>query len=413
MTPGTPKPPARRTPGTGTMRERPPGSGRWQLRAFAGVDELTGEPRQVTKTFVGTEAKAKVALGKFVSDVNDGKFEPSTATVGEVLDKWLEAATVSQRPRTLEENRRKIDHRIRPVLGSLRLNKLKPAVLDAAYRQWLNEGLSPATVHKYHSILSAASRQAVKWGWLTQAPTERASPPMVERKDLVVPTPERLNALIRAAEQEDGVLATLISLAALTGARRGELVALRWSDIDLDAGTIRIARSLTVAGGEHHVGSTKTHASRVLALDPVAVAVLRHRWAEMEDLCERAESPLVADPYVLSYNANGAVPVNPDTFTHRFGALCEAMEAPALKRLRKRDPKAERGDLAPKDRWAYRFHDLRHFSVTMLIAAGVDVRTVAERHGHARATMTLDRYAHALPERDRGAAAVLGAVLNL
>jgi integrase len=204
-----------------------------------------------------------------------------------------------------------------------------------------------------------------------------------------------------------------VALAALTGARRGELVALRWSDIDLDAGTVRIARSLTVAGGEHHVGSTKTHASRVLALDPAAVAVLKHRWAEMEDLAIRAESPLVTDPFVLSYNANGAIPANPDTFTHRFAALCDAMEEPALKRLWKKHPRAKRADLATKDRWPYRFHDLRHFSVTTLIAAGVDVRTVAERHGHARATMTLDRYAHALPERDRAAAALLGEVLDL
>ena len=121
----------------------------------------------------------------------------------------------------------------------------------------------------------------------------------------------------------------------------------------------------------------------------------------------------MADPYVLSYNANGAMPVSPDTLTHRFAKLCEDMEMPALKRLRKKHPKATRADLAPKDQWPYRFHDLRHFSVTTLIAAGVDVRTVAERHGHARATMTLDRYAHALPERDRAAAALLGEVLDL
>jgi integrase len=407
------KTPERRTPGTGTMRERPVGSGRWQLRAFAGVDELTGTPRQVTKTFVGTEAKAKVALAKFVTDVNDGKFEPSTATVGELLDKWLEAGATSQRPRTLEENRRKIEHRIRPVLGSVKLNKLTPALFDRAYRAWLDEGLSASTVHKYHAILSAACRQAVKWGWLTQAPTERASPPKVERKEMVVPTPERLKQLIQAAEADDSVLATAIALAALTGARRGELVALRWSDIDLKAGTVRIARSLTVANGEHHVGSTKTHAARVLAVDPAAVAVLRHRWNAMGDLSKLAESPLVADPFVLSYNANGAIPASPDTITHKFGALCDDMEAPALKRLQKKHPKATTDDLAPKDRWPYRFHDLRHFSVTTLIAAGVDVRTVAGRHGHARATMTLDRYAHALPERDRAAAIVLGAVLDL
>ena len=251
----------------------------------------------------------------------------------------------------------------------------------------------------------------MKWGWLIVAPTERATPPKVDRKEMIVPTPERLTALIRSAEVKDSVLATAVALAALTGARRGELVALRWSDVDIDAGVVNIAHSLTVAEGQHHVGPTKTHASRKLALDPVAVAVLRTRWTYMQDLADRAESPLVADPYVLSYNANGAVPANPDTFTHRFGALYAHMEKPALERLQKRHSEATRSDLAPADRWSYRFHDLRHFSVTTLIAAGVDVRTVAERHGHARATMTLDLYAHALPERDRAAAAVLGSVL--
>lgn len=230
---------------------------------------------------------------------------------------------------------------------------------------------------------------------------------------MVVPTPDQLSALVKAAERTDPVLSTAIALAALTGARRGELAALRWSDVDLAAGRVRIARSLTVAGGEHHTGPTKTHASRGLALDPLGVEVLRRRWDYMTELSTRAGSPLVDDPFVLSFNANGAVPAYPGTFSHRFARLCETMEAPALKKLRKSHPLAERKDLAPADRWPFRFHDLRHFSVTTLIAAGVDVRTVAERHGHARATMTLDLYAHALPERDRAAAGVLGDALNL
>ncbi len=135
--------------------------------------------------------------------------------------------------------------------------------------------------------------------------------------------------------------------------------------------------------------------------------MLRRRWDYMVDLSERADSPLVEDPYVLSYNANGGRPVGPDTFTHRFGALCRKMEAQAAKRA-----KVSRARLPPGERWPYRFHDLRHFSVTTLIAAGVDVRTVAERHGHAQATMTLNRYAHALPERDRAAAGILGKALS-
>jgi len=228
-----------------------------------------------------------------------------------------------------------------------------------------------------------------------------------------VPTPAQVSALIKAAEDSDRVLSTAVALAALTGARRGELVALKWSDVDLMNGRVNIARSLTVTRGERHMGPTKSRASRDLALDPIGVKLLNSRWAYMADLSDRTKLPLVSDPYVLSYRADGAVPANPDTLTHGFRNLCEAMEQPALDKLRETVPGAKRTDLAPGELWAYRFHDLRHFSVTTLIAAGVDVRTVADRHGHANATMTLNRYAHALPERDREAAGLLGAALAL
>jgi integrase len=199
-----------------------------------------------------------------------------------------------------------------------------------------------------------------------------------------IPTPEELNTLHRSAAGSDPVLATAVALAALTGARRGELAALRWSDIDLVAGRLRIARSLTVVHGTVHVGPTKTHQVRDISLDEIGVGVLRDHWDYIRRLSEKAGSPLVKDPFVLSYNANGGLSVGPDTITHRFASLIRQLGM------------------------SYRFHDLRHFSVSTLIAAGVDVRTVAERHGHAQATMTLNRYAHALPERDREAAGVLG-----
>ena len=149
---------------SGTMRERSPGH--WQLRAFAGRDPLTGKPQQVARTFIGGERAAAKALAALVAEVESGKFNRTTATVGQLLDRWLEVGERSQRPRTLYENRRKIEGRIRPLLGDIPLAKLEPDVLDAAYRKWLDDGVSSSTVHKYHCILSAACRQAVKWGWI-------------------------------------------------------------------------------------------------------------------------------------------------------------------------------------------------------------------------------------------------------
>jgi len=361
----------------------------------------------VSRTFKGNEKAAGKALAAFVTENSQGKVDKTSATVGQLLDRWLEYGEDRQRPRTLYENKRKIETRIRPVLGSIRLDRLGGDTLDAAYQQWLGEGLSPSTVHKYHCILSAALNQAVKWGWIERVPTDRATPPAPAKKEMLVPTPNQLSKMVKVAKADDPVVATAIALAALTGARRGELAALRWSDVDLKAGRVTIARSLTIAGGQSYEGATKTHAIRTLALDEVGVGVLRRRWDYMRDLSGRAESPLVDDPYVLSYNANGARSVGPDTLTHGFGALCRTMEAKAAKRL-----KVSVAKLPAGERWPFRFHDLRHFSVTTLIAAGVDVRTVANRHGHAQARMTLNRYAHALPERDRVAAGVLGRALG-
>jgi integrase len=198
-------------------------------------------------------------------------------TVGQLLDEWLELGRSKQKPRTLQENRRKIDHRIRPLLGDLKLEKLDAARLDKTYRHWLDRGLSEATVHKYHCILSAACRQAVKWDYIDRAPTDKASPPRIVRREPKTPTPEQLADLIGTAEGDDPLMAKAIALAALTGTPRSELVALQWSDVDLAAGRVRIWKGLTVANGQQYIGDTKTHAARELALDPIAVEVLRRR----------------------------------------------------------------------------------------------------------------------------------------
>lgn len=389
------------------MRERPPGSGRWQLRAFISTDPATGRSRQVSKTFVGNAAAAERALRSFAAEVEAGKVDRTQATVGQLLDQWLDQIEPTHRPKTVYEYRRWIDTRIRPAFGDVRLHRLAPERLDGQYRAWLAGGLSGSSVHHLHAILSAALNQGIKWGWIEASPAGRASPPPLRSKVPVIPTPEQMNRLYAEANRTDPTFATAIALAILTGARRGELCALRWSDIDLNVGRIRISRSLTVVNKQIHEGPTKTHQIRDVALDEGGVALLRARWAYMRDLSERAESPLVADPYVLSYAAHGGSSADPGKLTGHFSALCAKLEAKDRKDF------AQAGNSSDVVRtWPFRFHDLRHFSVTTLIAAGVDIRTVAERHGHAQATMTLNRYAHALPERDRAAAAILGKTLD-
>jgi integrase len=188
------------------------------------------------------------------------------------------------------------------------------------------------------------------------------------------------------AEKHDQVLAVAIAMAALTGARRGELAALRWSDVSGDR--LTIARALSMAKGVRYEGDTKTHQVRIISLGDVAQEVLRQRRAYMESLSAEADSPLVPDPYILSYRADGAEPVNPDTITGGFHRC------------------AKRVGLT------HHFHELRHFSATTAIAAGVDPRTVGGRLGHRDASVTLKTYAHVLEAQDQNAAAILGAALT-
>jgi integrase len=372
--------------GGGSMTER--ADGVWRLRVMTSRG-------QVERIFRGEQTAARRALNELASEQPapsglTASGDMTEQTFGQLLDKWTDHLEARGRaPKTLAENRREIATRIRPRLGTIAVTELSAEHLDDAYSTWLKEGLSASSVHRHAAVISAALTQGVKWGWLDLNPAQRASAPApTTTRKLVTPGPDQVVKLIHAAEESDPVMATAIALAFITGGRRGELTALRWSDIDLDAGIVRIERSLTQIGTELSEKSTKTGRGRNVALDERAVALLLRHRAWQLDLSRRAESPLVADPYVLSDKANGARPIEPSKITDRFVSV--------------RGKAHIRG---------VRFHDLRHAHVTQLLGAGVDATTVAARVGHASTRMTLDRYAHALPAGDVAAAAIIGAML--
>lgn len=369
--------------GSGSMTERGPGV--WRLRVMT-----DGKQRQ--ETFRGTEAAARKRLRNMApGEARTASVTPTSngRTFGDLLTKWLAHIKARGRaPKTIDENRREIESRIRPRLGHIDVTKLTAEDLDSAYSAWLEE-LSPSSVHRHAAVISAALTQGVKWGWIDTSPaTKASSPSATTTRRLVTPTTKQVAALMKAAQSDDPVMAAAIALAFVTGARRGELAALRWSDIDLDAGTVRIERSLTQVGKALTEKSTKTNRGRTVAIDARTMALLKRHRAWQVSLSEQAESPLIADPYVLSDNANGARPMQPSKITDRFTALRERIGMGSI-----------------------RFHDLRHANVSEQLAAGIDPATVSARAGHASTRMTLDRYAHAMPAGGSAAAAVMGALL--
>ena len=371
----------------GTKLERSPGV--WRLRVFIGTDPLTGNPRQATRTFHGTKKQADSALAEFVRDATRGSLSTDASTVEEYLDRWLEHIAIGKSPTTVRGYRGKIKL-IDARLGKVKLSKLTAQHLDRAYKQWLDEGLHPTSVHHLHSVLSAALNQAVKWGIVPAAVTKLASPPPLRVKPHVVPGPEVIQRLITTAEERgQPILAAAVAIAATTGARRGELLGIRWTDVDLDAGVLHIRRAIKHDDGPGWViGSTKTHAERRIALDAFSVEVLKAHRKAIEQHAQDALVALDPDGYVFTFDPTGSTPMRPDSLGQAFRRLCEKEGVTGVS-----------------------LHTLRHFSASVLVASGRDVRTIAGRLGHSDPTTTLRVYAHLVDGRDRDAADFIGGLL--
>jgi integrase len=357
--------------------------GRWRLRVFVGRDG-SGRVRHVSRNFTGPKRQAQSALAKLVAEVEGGQVTKSHhGSLGGLLDTWLADIEPSRSALTMREHRRSVERDIKPEIGAVRLDKLTAKDLDRLYALWLGRGLSPASVRRHHSILAAALGRAVKWGMILANPADRATPPGLTRTTVSAPSVGDVQRLIAEAEKNDGVLAAAIALGSVTGARRGELCALRWSDVDWTKRTLTIARSLTVIKRVISEGPTKTHQRRDIAVGDALGAFLIQRRADQERYAEMVGVPLVIDPYILSRSADGSAPCLPDGLTAGYKRIASKLKIDS------------------------HIHELRHFSATTAIGAGVDVRTVAGRLGHADPGVTLRVYAHALEARDRELAALL------
>jgi integrase len=288
-----------------------------------------------------------------------------------------------------------LDRTIIPALGHLPLRRLDTATLDRFYTTLRSRGgtggrpMAPATVRQVHAILRRALDQAARWGWLTANPAALASPRRLGPADIRPPSPEEVSQVLEAAYEADPDFAVLLWLAATTGARRGELCALRWSHVNLEAAELLILRNLIQRDGQLVEKDTKTHAARRIALYDNSVALLVEHRARCQQRAEVCGVGLTGDAYVFSFDPAGRLPMHPDSVTHRFSRLTRQLGVRT------------------------RLHDLRHYAATQLIAGGVDVRTVSGRIGHAGGgATTLRVYTHFQAAADRRAAEVLEQTLR-
>jgi integrase len=365
-------------------------SGVWRLRVVKGY-KANGDPIQAQRTFKGKARDAHTALATFIHEVETGQATFSgRMTLDEFLDRYLDHAEANLSSDTVRNYRSKAK-RFRDEIGKVRLDKLGAAHLDAAYAKWKLDGMSPSTIKAHHVVISTALRQAVKWGLIpiSKNPAPLATKPRVDPRQSTMPTIEVIGKLIDATEAEQPVLSMAILLAALTGVRRGELLGLRWSDLNVDTGMITIARSAR-RGSRHSVtmGPTKNRRVRQLPIDAVTIHALKIHRERCEEWAEEGQVALSPDSYIISQDPRGLEPWNPDALTAAFSRLARTLGHNSL-----------------------RFHDLRHAVATTILSEGFDVAVVAGRLGNT-APVTLRYYAHVIEARNRQAAGVMGALLG-
>jgi integrase len=224
----------------------------------------------------------------------------------------------------------------------------------------------------------------VKWKWLAINPADNADKPPLPHPDPHPPSAAEAARLVNEA-WKDPDWGTFVWAAMNLGARRAELCAMRWNDLDLDAGLVVLRRSLFMDDdGQLKEKDTKTHQQRRIVLDPETVAVLREHLARCEARAQALDFELPADAYVFSPDPDGVAPLAPDTATQRYGRMAGRLGIATV------------------------LHSLRHYSATELVAAGVDIRTVAGRLGHGGGgATTLRVYAAWRSEADQRAATTL------
>jgi integrase len=291
------------------------------------------------------------------------------------------------RSTTYERHEQITRKHIIPEVGRVKIKALTPAHVRGLYRKKLEAGLSPRSVQYVHVTLHKALKQAVRDGLIPRNATEAVKPPQVRREEIRPLTTEQVRTLFEAAKGDR--LEALYVLAVTTGLRQGELLGLKWDDVDMEVGTLQVRRTLTTAKGGPALSAPKTKGSRrTVKLSQTALeALTSHLERQLEGIdtvgslwCENGLifASEVGEPLDRRYIT-----------THRFKPLLKRAGLPQI-----------------------RFHDLRHTCATLLLSKNVNPKVVSEMLGHATIAITLDTYSHVLPNMQESAARAMEDALS-
>jgi integrase len=378
----------------GHIRRRSPGS--WELKFEAGFDPATGKRTTQYRSFKGTKRQAEAALVTLLNQVSNGMLvDHHRETLGEFLTRWNHDWCVTNvSPKTRERWQQLAVLQIIPRLGSMPLQRIKASHLATLYATLSREGsisggpLAPRTVGHVHRLLRRALGHAVAWGLLATNPAATARPPRLADTEIAIPDEAEIATMLEHLRHYNRTLYALGVLALASGARRGELCALRWQDFDAEAGTMRVERSLeTTREGLRTKSPKSKHGRRTISLTASAVEALRGHWRnQQEERLARGLGRATSDD--LLFTTPDGAPLKPDTLSRNWLRLTAMVGRPI------------------------NLHSLRHHHASTLIAAGADILAISRRLGHSSPTITLTVYGHLIAGTDDKAAQAIEALFG-
>lgn len=361
------------------------GPSKWRLRVSAGIDPVTKERNVLRVPFAGTREEAELELARLVVQVVDGGVGVGTQqNVSQLFDTWLPVAELADRTRY--NYGRSIELHLRPQLGAKQLRKLSTFDIDQAYGRLRRNGATADQIRYAHSVLSSALTQARKWGWVTTNAAANATKPPEPERDVAVPTPDDVRKLSTVAKAVLFRTAVAIHVACHLGNRCGEICGLQWPDIDFDDGSIRVWRTVDVVPGVGEViKPVKGNAKRHRTPRPVDEGTLD--MLRLWDMAT-AENRSEVNPTQWVFQAPRRLSFyRPSTMGSDFKTIAVEAGLPDL-----------------------HMHSLRHYVITRLRDAGVDIDVISRRVGHSRTSTTHDRYGDSVPESARQAANIIAAI---
>lgn len=394
------------------------GTRRYLIKATVTM-AATGERKQILRRTDAngrgftTKKAAAEALRMLRNESEVGFIAPSKQTTADYLGEWLDGLRLTAA--TVASYRRTIRLHVTPHIGGVPLGDLTTTHLNKLYRTLETGGrvdgkggLSPRTVRYVHTIVSAALKAAVDGNALRVNVAAKATPPTAKQaraEEMKIWSPADITTFFTWAQDHlDRELRTAYRVLLASGMRRGELLALRWRDVDLDAGAIAVRRSVgtvKVQGEDTRriEGPTKTGASRVVDVDPATIDLLREHRTFRAGLAFQ----LATGNSLVFGNEEGDHRI-PETFSRSFTDAVARCQRSQLRQDKKLGAAVE-----PIE--AIRLHDLRHTCASLLLKAGVHLRVVSERLGHSSTAVTSEIYSHVLPGLQRAAADELGRLI--